>query len=211
MKNVELSARQQRIVEIVKEKGPITGEKIADILELTRATLRPDLTVLTMSGYLDARPRVGYYYTGKTGSQLFQERLLKMKVKDFQSIPVVIPENSSVYDAICSMFLEDVGTLFVVNESGKLIGIVSRKDLLRASMGKQDLEALPIGIIMTRMPNVTTCTAEDSMLEIANKLISKQIDGLPVVKKDENGEYDVIGRITKTNITKAFVYIGAEE
>lgn len=208
---MELSARQQRIVEIVKEKGPITGEKIADILELTRATLRPDLTVLTMSGYLDARPRVGYYYTGKTGSQLFQERLLKMKVKDFQSIPVVIPENSSVYDAICSMFLEDVGTLFVVNESGKLIGIVSRKDLLRASMGKQDLEALPIGIIMTRMPNVTTCTAEDSMLEIANKLISKQIDGLPVVKKDENGEYDVIGRITKTNITKAFVYIGAEE
>jgi DeoR family transcriptional regulator, catabolite repression regulator len=211
VKNVELSARQQRIVEIVKEKGPITGEKIADILELTRATLRPDLTVLTMSGYLDARPRVGYYYTGKTGSQLFQERLLKMKVKDFQSIPVVIPENSSVYDAICSMFLEDVGTLFVVNENGKLIGIVSRKDLLRASMGKQDLEALPIGIIMTRMPNVTTCTAEDSMLEIANKLISKQIDGLPVVKKDDNGEYDVIGRITKTNITKAFVYIGAEE
>ncbi|PTL40539.1 helix-turn-helix transcriptional regulator [Alkalicoccus saliphilus] len=208
---MELSARQQRIVEIVKEKGPITGEKIADILELTRATLRPDLTVLTMSGYLDARPRVGYYYTGKTGSQLFQERLLKMKVKDFQSIPVVIPENSSVYDAICSMFLEDVGTLFVVNENGKLIGIVSRKDLLRASMGKQDLEALPIGIIMTRMPNVTTCTAEDSMLEIANKLISKQIDGLPVVKKDDNGEYDVIGRITKTNITKAFVYIGAEE
>jgi len=208
---VELSARQQRIVEIVKENGPITGEKIADILKLTRATLRPDLTVLTMSGYLDARPRVGYYYTGKTGSQLFQERLLKMKVKDFQSIPVVIPENSSVYDAICSMFLEDVGTLFVVNESGKLIGIVSRKDLLRASMGKQDLEALPIGIIMTRMPNVTTCTAEDSMLEIANKLISKQIDGLPVVKKDDNGEYDVIGRITKTNITKAFVYIGAEE
>jgi DeoR family transcriptional regulator, catabolite repression regulator len=211
VKNVELSARQQRIVEIVKENGPITGEKIADILKLTRATLRPDLTVLTMSGYLDARPRVGYYYTGKTGSQLFQERLLKMKVKDFQSIPVVIPENSSVYDAICSMFLEDVGTLFVVNESGKLIGIVSRKDLLRASMGKQDLEALPIGIIMTRMPNVTTCTAEDSMLEIANKLISKQIDGLPVVKKDDNGEYDVIGRITKTNITKAFVYIGAEE
>ncbi len=208
---MELSARQQRIVEIVKENGPITGEKIADILKLTRATLRPDLTVLTMSGYLDARPRVGYYYTGKTGSQLFQERLLKMKVKDFQSIPVVIPENSSVYDAICSMFLEDVGTLFVVNESGKLIGIVSRKDLLRASMGKQDLEALPIGIIMTRMPNVTTCTAEDSMLEIANKLISKQIDGLPVVKKDDNGEYDVIGRITKTNITKAFVYIGAEE
>ncbi|WP_147802936.1 helix-turn-helix transcriptional regulator [Alkalicoccus halolimnae] len=211
MNNVELSKRQQRIVEIVKGKGPITGEQIADILELTRATLRPDLTVLTMSGYLDARPRVGYYYTGKTGGQLFQERMLKMRVKDFQSIPVVIPESASVYDAICSMFLEDVGTLFVVNGRSKLIGIVSRKDLLRASMGKQELEALPVSIIMTRMPNVTMCAPDDSMLEVANKLISKQIDGLPVVKKDSNGEYDVIGRLTKTNITKAFVFMGTEE
>ncbi|SDN43201.1 helix-turn-helix transcriptional regulator [Alkalicoccus daliensis] len=208
---MELSKRQHRIVEIVKEKGPITGENIAEILELTRATLRPDLTVLTMSGYLDARPRVGYYYTGKTGGQLFQERLLKLKVKDFQSIPVVIPENASVYDGICTMFLEDVGTLFVVNNNGKLIGIVSRKDLLRASMGKQDLESLPVSIIMTRMPNITVCSPEDSMLEVANKLISKQIDGLPVVKSDGDGGYDVIGRMTKTNITKAFAYIGVEE
>lgn len=208
---MELSKRQHRIIEIVKEKGPITGEKIAEILGLTRATLRPDLTILTMSGYLDARPRVGYYYTGKTGGELFQERLLKLKVKDFQSIPVVISEDASVYDGICSMFLEDVGTLFVVNSAGKLIGLVSRKDLLRASMGKQDLEGIPVSIIMTRMPNITVCFPEDSMLEIANKLISKQIDGLPVVKLDKNGSYDVVGRLTKTNITKAFAYIGTEE
>ena len=39
-----------------------------------------------------------------------------MKVGDFQSIPVVVAEHVSVYDAICHMFLEDVGTLFVVDE-----------------------------------------------------------------------------------------------
>ncbi|PRO65113.1 helix-turn-helix transcriptional regulator [Alkalicoccus urumqiensis] len=207
---MELSQRQQRIVEIVKERGPITGEKIAEMLSLTRATLRPDLTVLTMSGYLDARPRVGYYYTGKTGSELFQERLVKLKVREFQSIPVVTGEGASVYDAICTMFLEDVGTLFVVKDNQELVGIVSRKDLLRASMGKQDLESIPVSIIMTRMPNVTVCSPEDSVLSVANQLISKQIDGLPVVKMDENGRHQVIGRMTKTNITKAFTYMGQE-
>ena len=37
------------------------------------------------------------------------------------------------------MFLEDVGTLFVVDQMTLLVGVVSRKDLLRASLGKQDL------------------------------------------------------------------------
>src|SRR5699024_7769694 len=65
---MDLSERQEKIIEIVKENGPITGEKIAEQLHLSRATLRPDLAILTMAGFLDARPRVGYFYTGKTGS-----------------------------------------------------------------------------------------------------------------------------------------------
>ncbi|GAA3321760.1 hypothetical protein GCM10020331_038920 [Ectobacillus funiculus] len=64
---IELNKRQEQIIQIVKDNGPITGEAIADQLNLTRATLRPDLAILTMAGYLDARPRVGYFYTGKTG------------------------------------------------------------------------------------------------------------------------------------------------
>ena len=45
---------------------------------------------------------------------------------------MVIHENVSVYDAICTMFLEDVGTLFVVDDNAILVGVLSRKDLLRA-------------------------------------------------------------------------------
>ena len=58
---MELSNRQEKIVEIVKANGPITGEKIGEHLSLTRATLRPDLAILTMAGFLEARPRVGYF------------------------------------------------------------------------------------------------------------------------------------------------------
>ncbi|WP_318246479.1 helix-turn-helix transcriptional regulator [Guptibacillus algicola] len=207
---IELNNRQETILQIVKNEGPITGENIAEKLSLTRATLRPDLAILTMAGYLDARPRVGYFYTGKTGSQLLTEKIKKIKVDDYKSIPVVVQENTSVYDAICSMFLEDVGTLFVVNKKAHLVGVLSRKDLLRAALGKQDLQSIPVTIIMTRMPNITVCLQDDMLIEVANRLIEKQIDALPIVKEDAEG-MEVIGRITKTNITKALVDLAKNE
>ncbi|WP_347552892.1 helix-turn-helix transcriptional regulator [Pseudalkalibacillus hwajinpoensis] len=208
--HIQLNKRQETILQIVKNEGPITGEHIAEKLSLTRATLRPDLAILTMAGYLDARPRVGYFYTGKTGSQLLTEKIKKIKVDDYKSIPVVVQENASVYDAICSMFLEDVGTLFVVNERAHLVGVLSRKDLLRAALGKQDLESIPVTIIMTRMPNITVCSKDDLLIEVANQLIEKQIDALPIVKEVEDG-IEVIGRITKTNITRSLVDLAKDE
>lgn len=207
---IELNKRQEQILQIVKENGPITGEHIADRLNLTRATLRPDLAILTMSGFLEARPRVGYFFTGKTGTQLLADKLKKLQVKDFQSIPVVIHENVSVYDAICTMFLEDVGTLFVVDDHSVLTGVLSRKDLLRASIGKQELPSIPVHIIMTRMPNITVCRKEDFIMDVAKHLIEKQIDALPVIKDTDKG-FEVVGRITKTNMTKILVSLSENE
>jgi CBS domain-containing protein/biotin operon repressor len=208
--NIELNKRQDQILEIVKEKGPITGEQIADLLNLTRATLRPDLAILTMTGYLEARPRVGYFYAGKSGGLHISEKINKIMVKDYQSIPVVVNNNVSVYDAICTMFLEDVGTLFVVDENSILVGVLSRKDLLRASLGSQNLNTIPVNIIMTRMPNITMCTRDELIINVADKLIEKQIDALPIVKETDKG-YEVVGRITKTNITKLLVDIANDE
>jgi DeoR family transcriptional regulator, catabolite repression regulator len=207
---MELNNRQEHILQIVKDNGPITGEQIAERLNLTRATLRPDLAILTMAGYLDARPRVGYFYSGKTGTQLLTENLKKILVRNYQSIPVVVNENVSVYDAIVTMFLEDVGTLFVIDGNTHLVGVLSRKDLLRASIGKQELNSIPVNIIMTRMPNITTCEKDDLLIDVAKSLIEKQIDAVPVVNVTENGDLEVTGRITKTNITKAFVALAED-
>ncbi len=207
---MELSKRQEQIIEIVKGNGPITGENIADQLNLTRATLRPDLAILTMAGFLDARPRVGYFFTGKTGSELLTEKIRKFKVQEFQQVPIVVKESVSVYDAISMMFLEDVGTLFVVDDQSCLTGVLSRKDLLRASIGQQNLNSVPVHIIMTRMPNITVCRREDLLIEAAQKLITKQIDGLPVVKDTEAG-LEIVGRITKTTMTKVLVELTTDE
>ncbi|MFV8826686.1 helix-turn-helix transcriptional regulator [Alkalihalobacterium sp. APHAB7] len=204
--------RQEQIIDIVKSNGPITGEQIAERLNLTRATLRPDLAILTMAGFLDARPRVGYFYTGKTGSQLLTEKVKKITVQQYQSIPVVVNESASVYDAIVTMFLEDVGTLFVVDQNSSLMGVLSRKDLLRASIGSQKIETMPVNIIMTRMPNITMCQKDDLIIEVANKLIDKQIDALPVVREFDKGSgLEVIGRLTKTNITKVLVDLANDD
>lgn len=204
MSPIELNKRQDAILQIVKENGPITGEQIAEKLNLTRATLRPDLAILTMAGFLDARPRVGYFYAGKKNLVSTTESMLKLKVKDFQSQPVVVIDSMTVYDAILNMFSEDVGTLFVVDKDAHLQGVLSRKDLLRTSIGSQDLTKIPVHIIMTRMPNIAYCTKNDSLISAAQILIEREIDSMPVVKETENG-FLIEGRLTKTNITRAFI------
>lgn len=204
MSPIELNKRQEEILQIVKGNGPITGEQIADRLSLTRSTLRPDLAILTMAGFLDARPRVGYFYSGKKPGQDVTDTMNNMKVKDFQSIPVVVREDVSVYDAISQMFLDDVGTLFVVDKKSYLTGVLSRKDLLRASLGSQNLTSIPVHIIMTRMPNITYCAKNESLIQAAHRLINQQIDALPVVEEQPDG-FKVVGRLTKTNITRAFL------
>lgn len=205
---IQLTARQLKIIEIVKSQGPITGEQIAGLLDLTRATLRPDLAILTMSGILDARPRVGYFYSGKSPQSFIAEGMRRVLVKDIKSVPVVISETASVYDSIVMMFTEDVGTLFVVGNGGVLVGVASRKDFLRSAVGKTDLHKMPVGMMMTRMPNIVTTTNEETVYEAARKIVDHEVDALPVVRVvmiDQEEQLEVIGRLTKTNITKLFV------
>ena len=210
MRIIQLSERQGKIIQIVKENQPITSEAIAQRLDLTRSTLRPDLAILSMSGILDARPKVGYFVTGKTGLSYVSDAIGDILVKDVLSIPVVLDESSTLYDAIVFMFLEDVGSIYVTN-SGFLTGVISRKDLLRNAIGGSDLHKVPIGVIMTRMPNIIYVTQIDSVLSAAMKLIEHEIDSLPVVEEVdlEKKTFKVIGRITKTTITRLFVELGS--
>src|SRR5699024_706647 len=94
--------------------------------------------------------------------------------------------------------------LYLLDENSCLTGVLSRKDLLRASIGQKDLNTIPVHIIMTRMPNIAVCKKADLLIDAAKKLIDRQIDGLPVIKETDYG-LEVIGRITKTTITKVFV------
>lgn len=207
--DIQFNKRQRKIIDIVKENQPITGEDIASKLNLTRSTIRTDLSILTMSGILDARPRVGYFYTGKTGLNMVSDKISSILVEDLKSMPIVLDEFTSIYDAIVFMFLENVGSIYITNE-GILSGVISRKDIIRAAMGGTDLHQVPVGVIMTRMPNVICIEPKDSLLNAAIKLIQHEIDSLPVIEKvdESKKQYKVIGRVTKTTITRLFVELG---
>ncbi len=214
---IELTDRQRQIVAIVKDQEPVTGEQIAEQLSVSRAALRSDLAVLIMAHILDAKPRVGYFYAGQQSDLLIRSRIRQTKVDQVKSIPFVIRDNLSVYNAIVSLFLEDVGTLFVVGEDGALEGVVSRKDLLKAAMGGGDLQQMPVSVIMTRMPNVVMVTPDDTVYDAARRIVQHEVDALPVVRplvQEETGEpvgknkWKVVGRITKTTLAHLFVEMG---
>ena len=202
---IEFTHRQQQIIELVKKHQPITSGQLAKKLNMTRAAIRPDLTILTMMGFLDARPKVGYSFSGKTINNMAASYIKNIKVSDIKSDAVMISEDTTVYDAIVTLFLKDVGTIYIHND-GMLIGVVSRKDCLKIAIGNTDIHKVPVGVIMTRMPNIAYIRDQDSACDVANKIILHEVDSVPVVEtvKLENGKigYKITGKVSKTNITR---------
>lgn len=209
---IKLSNRQEEIIELVKKLQPITSEHLAQKLNVTRAALRPDLAILTMTGILEARPKVGYMFSKGGGNSAIFDYIKETTVAEIKSKPAVINEDTIVYDAIVQLFLNDTGTIFIVNNS-YLVGAVSRKDFLKIALGNTDIHKVPVGIIMTRMPNIITVYDKDSAYDAARKIIEHEVDSLPVVEKviSEVGKemYKITGKVSKTNITKLFVKLGA--
>lgn len=203
---IQLTERQKDIIEIVRKNEPITSQEIAEQLGLTRAALRHDLAILTMSKILDAKPRVGYCLMQSHARTGYIDNLLETKVSELQSRPVVILENSSVYNAIVTLFLEDVGTLFVNDEHGYLVGVVSRKDLLKSTIGETDIRQLPVGVIMSRM--AITVRPDESLYSAAKKLVEYKVDALPVVVEEKvqtKSRFKVVGRFSKTTLVNALI------
>lgn len=211
---IKLTKRQETLIELVKENQPITSEHLADRLNVTRAALRPDLAILTMTGILEARPKVGYLYSNSGSNNILYDYINEITVSDIKSKPAMITEDTTVYDAILQIFLNDAGTIFIVSD-GYLVGAVSRKDFLKTALGNSDLHKVPVGIIMTRMPNIITVNDGDSAYDAAKKIIEHEVDSLPVVEKiigdDGKERLKITGKISKTNITKLFVNLGAKK
>ncbi len=193
-----LTERQKEIIDIVRKYQPITGKEIGERLYLTRSALRTDFSILTKMNILESKPKIGYSYIEKKDSE---------KVKDIMGPSITVDTNLSVYETILNIFSKDVGTIFIT-EQDSLVGVVSRKDLLKIAIGRTDIEKIPINIIMTRMPNIIYAEENETILESVKKLIKHQIDSLPVVRIEEKGGkkiYHTVGRLTKTNIAKLFM------
>lgn len=189
---MELTERQKKILLMLKDKSLLSGDEIAQNLNVTKSALRTDFSILTGLKLITAKQNKGYIYNECTVK----------KVRDCMSPQNSINVKTSVYDAIIHLFNFDLGTLIVV-ENEKLVGIISRKDLLKAALNRKNIEKIPVSMIMTRMPNIVHCFEDDNIMEAIEKLIKHEIDSLPVLRK-EKGKLSLVGRFTKTNVTKLF-------
>lgn len=107
--------------------------------------------------------------------------------------PVTIAADKTVGDALAMMEEYHIGGIPVVDESRKLVGIVTNRDL----RFEKD-SARPISQVMTSENLITTDTSTD--LDQASEILQRhKIEKLPVV----DAEGRLIGLVTYKDITKA--------
>lgn len=123
--------------------------------------------------------------------------------------PVVVHPDVPVTEAQVLMRREHVHRLPVIDHHGKLIGIISDKDLLNVTPSVATtldmyemtslLSQLKVDKIMTRK---VIAVSEDTLIEEAARLMADHdIGGLPVVKKDNS----VVGIITESDVFHLFI------
>ncbi|RME59964.1 MAG: CBS domain-containing protein [Caldilineae bacterium] len=133
-----------------------------------------------------------------------------MFVREKMSSPAVtIPPEMPFQDALRLMREKKFRRLPVVNAKGKLIGIVSERDLLYAepspasSLSVWELNYLLSQLLVKElMTKDVISTTPDTPIEAAAEIMAqRKIGGLPVVDEENR----VVGVITETDIFKAFV------
>jgi len=125
------------------------------------------------------------------------------------------PPDLAVSEALNLMKQERIRRLPVVDKSGRLVGIVSDKDLLHASPSPATslsvwevtylLGRIKVQDVMTK--KVITVTEDTPLEDAARIMADNKIGGLPVVRNEA-----VVGIITETDLFKIFLeLLGARE
>jgi len=122
--------------------------------------------------------------------------------------PVTVNPETSVPDALRLMRERKVRRLPVIDGHGRLVGIVSDKDLLYASPSPATtlsmweipelLGKLKIEKVMTR--DVITVSEKTTLEEAARLMADRKIGGLPVMQGP-----DLVGIITETDLFKSLL------
>jgi len=129
--------------------------------------------------------------------------------------PITVTADTSIDKALQLMREEKVRRFPVLDKHGKLVGIVSEKDLLYASPSPATslsiyeipylLSKVKMRDVMTK--KVITVGADTPLEEAARIMADNKIGGLPVMRDDK-----LVGIITETDLFKTFLeLLGARE
>jgi len=120
------------------------------------------------------------------------EEVEDLLVSDVMSTPpVVISPVSSVKEAAKTMVDRRIGSLLVVDNRGRLIGILTKTDIVREVVAKGlNPSEVKVGDIMTRNPYYVMSDA--TLKEAASLMGSYLIGHLPVLEPDTGKPVGVI-------------------
>lgn len=139
-----------------------------------------------------------------------------MLVKERMSSPVIsIDPNTPIMEALKLMQDKSIRRTPILDAKGKLIGIVSDKDLLNAAPSDATtlsvwemnylLAQVKVKDVMTK--NVLTVKEDTPIEEAAFIMVQNKIGGMPVMRDGQ-----VVGLITETDLFKIFLELmGAKE
>ena len=128
-------------------------------------------------------------------------------VREIMSSPVVTVENqASLEEAAAIMNLNGFRRLPVVDNAGKLVGILTEGDaraplMAQAAENPYDPDAdnwLAVDEAMTR--EVITVTPNTLVVDVVELLLENKIGGVPVV---ENGE--LVGMVTESDVFRLLI------
>ncbi|NMC11500.1 MAG: CBS domain-containing protein [Chloroflexi bacterium] len=134
--------------------------------------------------------------------------------KRMKSPVITVQHDMPIVDALNLMKQEHIRRAPVIKD-GKLVGIVSEKDILNASPSPAtSLSVWEINYLISKIKvsevmnkNVYTVTEDTPIEEAARIMADKKIGGLPVMRGDH-----VVGIITETDLFKIFLELmGARE
>jgi len=129
--------------------------------------------------------------------------------------PIIVHPDTPFNEALQLMRKEKIRRLPVVDKKGKLVGIVTDKDLLHASPSPATalsihelhylLSKIKVRELMTK--EVITVEEDTPLEEAARIMADNKIGGLPVMRDDK-----LVGIITETDLFKIFLeMLGARE
>lgn len=115
-----------------------------------------------------------------------QKRVLKLMDRpEFQHKPkpLTIKLGAKVSDAVAQMSEMNYGSILVVDEADKLLGVVTERDILKRLVNaKKDPETTTVDQIMTRDPRVAR--QDDDLLDWLRVMSNERFRRLPVIDDD---------------------------
>ena len=117
-------------------------------------------------------------------------------IKDKGSEVVSVSPTDSVERVSCVLRDARIGAVPVIDEGGRLAGIVSERDIVRSVADRGcGVLAEPASNLMTR--EVQTCTTESSVDQLMNRMIDERIRHLPVLEQDA-----LVGIVSVSDVVK---------